>query len=50
VALLILAEGDVAFSARGRAQVAAEPPPGAPEYVAIAIAFDGSMPGAPRCR
>jgi hypothetical protein len=40
VALLILAEGDVAFTARGRAELVAEPLPGAPEYVAIAIAVE----------
>jgi hypothetical protein len=40
VALLILAEDDIAFTARGRAQVVAEPLTGAPEYAAIAIAVD----------
>jgi hypothetical protein len=40
VALLILAEGDVAFTARGRAQVVTEPLAGAPEYAAIAIAVE----------
>jgi hypothetical protein len=40
VALLILAEGDVAFTARGRAQLVAEPLAGAPEYVGIAIAVE----------
>ncbi|HYY21776.1 MAG TPA: pyridoxamine 5'-phosphate oxidase family protein [Thermoleophilaceae bacterium] len=40
VALLILAEGDLAFTAGGRAQVVAEPLPSAPEYVAIEIAVD----------
>jgi hypothetical protein len=40
VALLILAEGDVAFTARGRAELVAEPLAGAPEYVGVAIAVD----------
>jgi hypothetical protein len=40
VALLILAEGDLAFTARGRARPVAEPLAGAPEYVAIEIAVE----------
>jgi Pyridoxamine 5'-phosphate oxidase len=37
VALTILADGDLAFTARGRARIVEEPIPPAPEYVAIAI-------------
>jgi hypothetical protein len=37
VALLILAEGDVAFTARGRARVVEESMSVAPDYVAVAI-------------
>ena len=37
VALLVLAEGNVAFTARGQARIAAEPMAGAPEYAAVAI-------------
>jgi hypothetical protein len=37
VALTVLTEGDIAFTARGRASIAREPMPGDPEYVAIAI-------------
>ena len=37
VALLVLAEGNIAFTARGTARVAAEPMPDAPDYVAVAI-------------
>jgi hypothetical protein len=40
VALLVLTEGDVAFTARGRAQLVAEPLAGAPEYAGIAIAVE----------
>jgi Pyridoxamine 5'-phosphate oxidase len=40
VALLILAEGDLAFTARGRAQLVSEPLAGAPEYVGIAITVE----------
>jgi hypothetical protein len=40
VALLVLAEGDVAFTARGRASVVQAPLPGAPDYVAVAIDVD----------
>jgi hypothetical protein len=40
VALLILTEGDVAFTARGRAQLVAEPLAGAPDYVGVAIAVE----------
>jgi hypothetical protein len=40
VALLLLTEGDVAFTARGRARLVAEPLAGASEYVAIAIAVE----------
>jgi len=40
VALRVLAEGNVAFTARGRAEPVAEPLAGAPEYVAIAIAVE----------
>jgi hypothetical protein len=38
VALLVASEGDVAFTARGRAEVVADPVPGAPDYVGLAIA------------
>ena len=37
VALLLLAEGDIAFTARGRARVVEEPMAIAPDYVAVAI-------------
>jgi hypothetical protein len=37
VALTILAEGDVAMTARGRARVVEEPMAQAPEYAAVAI-------------
>jgi hypothetical protein len=37
VALLVLAEGNVAFTARGTARIAADPVPGGPDYVAVAI-------------
>jgi hypothetical protein len=37
VALLILAAGDLAFSARGTARVVEEPMEGAPDYAAIEI-------------
>jgi hypothetical protein len=37
VALTILAEGDVAFTARGRARIAQEPMAADAEYVAVAI-------------
>jgi Pyridoxamine 5'-phosphate oxidase len=37
VALTILAEGDVAFTARGRAHVVEEPMAVAPDYAAVAI-------------
>jgi Pyridoxamine 5'-phosphate oxidase len=37
VALTILAEGDFAFTARGRARVAEEPMADAPDYAAVAI-------------
>jgi mannose-6-phosphate isomerase-like protein (cupin superfamily) len=37
VALTVLTEGDVAFTARGRARVVAEPMACAPDYVAVAI-------------
>src|SRR5690349_20957810 len=37
VALLVLAEGDIAFTARGRARVVEEPMSVAPDYVAVAI-------------
>ena len=37
VALAVLGEGDVAFTARGRARVIEEPMSCAPDYVAIAI-------------
>jgi hypothetical protein len=40
VALLVLTEGDVAFTAHGRARVVAEPLAGAPDYVAVEIAVD----------
>jgi len=40
VALLILTGGDVAFTARGRAQLVADPLPGAPEYLGVAIAVE----------
>jgi len=38
VALLVLAAGDVACTARGTAQVVAEQMPGAPDYAAVEIA------------
>ena len=37
VALAVLAEGDVAFTARGRARVVEEPMATAPDYAAVAI-------------
>jgi len=37
VALLVLAEGNVAFTARGTARVTAEPMPDGPDYAAVAI-------------
>jgi hypothetical protein len=37
VALLVLAEGDVAFTARGQATIVQEPMVAAPDYAAIAI-------------
>ena len=37
VALTVLAEGDLAFTARGRATIAEEPMAADPEYVAVAI-------------
>jgi hypothetical protein len=37
VALLVLAEEDVAFTARGTARIVAEPMPGAPDYAAVEI-------------
>lgn len=40
VALLILAGGNVALCARGRAEVIADPMPGAEDYVAVAIDVD----------
>ncbi len=40
VALLVLTEGDTAFTAHGRARVLAEPLAGAPDYVAVEIAVD----------
>jgi hypothetical protein len=40
VALTFLAEGDVAFTARGRATVAEEPMAVDPEYAAVSIAVD----------
>jgi Pyridoxamine 5'-phosphate oxidase len=40
VALTILAEGDVAFTARGRAQALDEPLPGTTAYTAVAILVD----------
>ena len=40
VALLVLATGDVAFTARGRASVIQAPLSGAPDYVAVAIDVD----------
>jgi hypothetical protein len=40
VALLVLADGDVAFTARGRASIVEEPLAGAPDYVAVAIDVD----------
>ena len=40
VALLVLTEGDTAFTAHGRARVIAEPLAGAPDYVAIEIAVE----------
>jgi hypothetical protein len=39
VALLVLAEGNIAFTARGTARVAAEPMPDGPDYHA-AVAID----------
>jgi hypothetical protein len=40
VALTFLAEGDVAFTARGRATVVEEPMAIDPEYAAVSIAVD----------
>jgi hypothetical protein len=40
VALTILAEGDVAFTARGRASVVEEAMESSPEYAAVAIAVE----------
>jgi hypothetical protein len=40
VALTVLAEGDVAFTARGRATVIEEPMATDPEYAAVSIAVD----------
>ena len=37
VALVVLAEGDVAFTARGRARIVAEPLAVDPDYLAVAI-------------
>ena len=37
VALLVLAEGNLAFTARGTARIAAEPMASAPDYAAVAI-------------
>jgi Pyridoxamine 5'-phosphate oxidase len=37
VALTVLAEGDVAFTARGRARVVEDPMAAAPDYAAVAI-------------
>ena len=37
VALTILTEGDIAFTARGRARIAEEPMTDAPDYAAVAI-------------
>jgi hypothetical protein len=37
VALTILAKGDVAFTARGRAEVVQDPMAGAPEFAAVAL-------------
>jgi hypothetical protein len=37
VALLVLAEGNVAFTARGTARIAAEPMADAPDFAAVAI-------------
>jgi len=37
VALLVLAEGNIAFTARGAARIAAEPMAQDPDYVAVAI-------------
>jgi hypothetical protein len=37
VALVVLTEGDIAFTARGRARVVQEPMERAPDYVAVAI-------------
>jgi hypothetical protein len=40
VALLVLAEDDVAFTARGRASIVEEPMAGAPDYAAVRIEVD----------
>jgi hypothetical protein len=40
VALLVLAEGDVAFTARGHASIVEEPMAGAPDYAAVRIEVD----------
>ena len=40
VALTILTQGNVAFSARGRAQIVEEPMEHAPDYAAVAIDVD----------
>ncbi|MCW2942787.1 MAG: Uncharacterized protein JWN00_5772, partial [Actinomycetia bacterium] len=41
VAVLVLAEGDVAFTAHGTARVVAEPMAGAPGYAAVEITVTG---------
>jgi hypothetical protein len=41
VALTVLTEGDVAFTARGRARIVEEPMACAPDYAAVAIEVDG---------
>jgi Pyridoxamine 5'-phosphate oxidase len=40
VALAFLTEGDIAFTARGRARIVQEPLTSAPDYVAVAIDVD----------
>jgi hypothetical protein len=40
VALTILAEGDIAFTARGRAHIVEEPIPRAPDFTAVVIDVD----------
>jgi hypothetical protein len=37
VALLVLTEGNIAFTARGRAEIVQEPMASAPDYAAVAI-------------